>query len=245
MSKRELHRGQDKLGSILITEDANKRYLSFGAGDEQSCILKATPWVPQYPFVRAMLLPLLFLEPRRVLSLGLGAGSLNQALHQAYPSLKQQIVELREQVVELAYRYFYLQRSKRINIEVSDARDYLDEPSDTRYDLLFSDLYTEAGVDEFQKQTEFLDACAKRLKPQGWLVINAWVDDRSDDILDHLSDRFDYMFSCVTVDGNWILYATNQFTPLTQSQAKEGIRTLSNRLGYAVGPHFKRMKQLK
>lgn len=242
---REIYRVHDAYGPLVVSDDGNKRFLSFGRGDEQSCVLKQTPAVPQYAFIRAMLLPLLYIEPRSVLCLGLGAGSLNSALHIASPRLKQDIVELREAVVALAHRYFFLPHSSRIRIRVGDAFQFIAEPPDRQYQMIFSDLYTADGICAGQLQEAFVLGVTHHLATDGWLVLNCWHDHRADDILDLLSDHFDTLFSCTTQDGNWILYATNSAAELSQSQFKTRSKQLSDRMGFAIGALAKRMKRLK
>lgn len=241
----EIYRSYDSYGPILVTEDSNKRYLSFGSGDEQSCVSKITPEIPQYQFIRAMLMPLVYIEPVKILSFGLGAGSLASALYHAYPNATQDVVELRKEVIDLAYRYFYLPRAPRLSIWEQDAGEYLRLTELSHYDLVVSDLYTDKGAVELQKQDHFLDACVTRLKPEGWLVINAWSEHRGDELLERLSDRLDYLFSCSTVDGNWVLLGTNYFSDLSQSQMKDRMRLLSDRLGFSFGPVVKRLSRLK
>lgn len=241
---KEIYRGYDAFGPVLVTEDSNRRYLSFGADDAQSCIHKLTPEVPQYPFIRAMLVPLLYSEPKRTLALGLGAGSLVHALHLGLPELKQDVVELRQSVVDCAHRYFYLPRAKRMQIHVQDARDYLKGEVGKRYDMIFSDLYTEAGVDSLQTQSEFFTDCKNRLKPKGWLVINAWVDDRQADLLERLSWEFNYLATCTTTDGNWVIFASDSSPRISLPQSRERLRELNQRLGFSLGPFIKRLNPL-
>ncbi len=76
----EIHRCYDEYGVILVLDDGNKRYLSFGTDDEQSCYLKSQPAQPQADYIRAMLLVLLFVTPSRIISMGLGGGGAEHLL---------------------------------------------------------------------------------------------------------------------------------------------------------------------
>lgn len=245
MLPKEIYRGYDEHGSIIVRDDGNSRFLSFGETDEQSCILKQSPEVPQYAFIRAMLYPLLLFKPKRALSLGLGAGSLTSALHAILPELKQDVVELSPEVIEVAYRYFYLARSKRINIHTEDAYQFLQKPVTRRYDLIYSDLYNAEGLNEIQIEGVFIDAAASRLTDQGWLVLNCWSDHREAEVLDTLKSRFSYLFSCTTGDGNWVLYATNSSVALSQSQMKSNLKEMSARAGFAFGPIVKKLRAIR
>ena len=244
MLPKEIHRGHDEFGTVIVLDDGNRRFLSFGETDEQSCVLKQSPEVPQYAFLRAMIYPLLYLVPNRALSLGLGAGSLNGSLHAILPNLKQEIVEISPEVVDVAHRFFYLPRSKRINIELSDAFEYLQRPVKRKFDLITSDLYTSEGLNEIQVEAVFIDAVLARLTQNGWLVLNCWSDHREVEILETLRERFDSIFSCTTGDGNWVLFATNGSIDVSSSQMKSRIKELSSRAGFAFNTIAKRVKQI-
>lgn len=242
MNHKELAREQDAYGTVAVFDDGNRRFLSFGQEDEQSCILKSNPSHPQYSFIRCMLLPLLYIEPRRALSFGLGAGSLNSALAGACPGLTQEVVELRHTVVEFAYKYFYLPRSKAMNLVVRDAADYIEDPIGKRYDLIFSDLYDDQGLCATQIDDRFLQGCVDRLQPKGWLVLNCWKEHRADQVLDLLDKQFEHLFTSITPDGNWILFGTNYLPELSQKAQRERARQLSDQLGFSVLSFLKRMK---
>ena len=244
MLPKEIYRGYDEHGSIIVRDDGNSRFLSFGETDEQSCVLKQSPAVPQYAFIRAMLYPLLIFTPKRALSLGLGAGSLTSALHAIVPELKQDVVELSPEVIDVAHRFFYLPRSKRIQIETEDAYRFLQRPVTRQYDLVYSDLYNAEGLNEIQIEGVFIDAAAARLTDRGWLVLNCWSDHREAEILDTLKDRFKHLYSCTTGDGNWVLYATNASVNVSQSQIKISIKALSARAGFAFGPIVKKLRSI-
>ena len=104
-SGKEIYRTTDDLGPIQVFDDGEMRYLSFGEDDEQSCVLKAQPQVPQYDYIRAMLLPLLYRRPRDALLLGMGGGALATFLYRHYPSITLRAVELRPAVIEIAHAF--------------------------------------------------------------------------------------------------------------------------------------------
>ncbi len=244
MLPKEIYRGHDEYCTVIVLDDGNCRYLSFGEADEQSCILKQSPEVPQYAFIRAMLYPLIYLVPKRVLSLGLGAGSLNGALHSMLSDVKQEIVEISPEVVKVAHRYFYLPLSKRINIEVSDAFNYLQRPVKRKFDLITADLYTSEGLNEMQVEAVFIDAASARLSQQGWLVLNCWSDHREVEVIETMRERFNSLFACTTGDGNWVLFASNGPVNVSSSQMKSRIKELSSRAGFAFNSIAKRVRQI-
>lgn len=239
---KEIYRGYDQYGVVLVVEDGPKRYLAFGDQDEQSCWLKHEPLSPQHEYVRAMLLVLLFKEPKQSISFGLGAGSLNSCLHGHFPSLKQQVVELRPEVVNVAYKYFQLPRGKRMVVHTMDANTYLQTEIGKKADILFSDIYSADGLDAVQLAPDFILRCADRLKTDGWLVLNCWREHQSTDLLETLCELFDDVRSCATQSGNWILFAGKKASHKNASQLKKDVRELNQRLGFSLNSHLARLQ---
>jgi spermidine synthase len=231
---KEIYRGYDEFGVIRVLDDGNKRYLSFGDVDEQSCWLKSEPNIPQHEYVRAMLLVLLFCEPKRCISLGLGAGSLNSCLHFNFPSLKQEIVELRAGVIDAAYKYFQLPRSKRLLLHQMDAQDFLQCVESKKADIIFSDIYGADGLDEQQLRPDFIHECYYRLKPGGWLVLNCWRDHQGEATIDTLRELFPDIRSCATQSGNWLIFAGTSIDIQSAKQLKTQARELSQKLGFSL-----------
>ncbi len=243
-SAREIFREYDQYGVVRVLDDGNRRILSFGDDDEQSCVLKTDVTDLQHEYTRAMLLALLYTDPGRVLTLGLGAGSLNTCLHNRFPGLKQQVVELRPAVIEAARRFFQLPRSKRLVLHEMDAKVYMKAPDTAGVDILFSDLYSSDGMDELQLDPDFIERCADLIKPDGWLVLNCWREHESSDLPNLLSNWFTELQSCRTSDGNWVLLAGKQPSRLSNSQIKSRLKQLEKQLGFSLHPGFKRLQSL-
>lgn len=242
---KEIYRSYDEFGAVRVLDDGNKRYLAFGDHDEQSCWFKHDPYLPQHDYVRTMLLALLFCNPKQSISLGLGGGSLNSCLHFHYPELKQQVIELRPAVIEVAYRYFQLPRSKRLEVQNLNAVDYLQAPTGKKADVLFSDIYTVDGLDEQQLQPEYLRRCHDLLKPEGWLVLNCWREHRESGSLNTLRQLFADIRTCTTQDGNWIIFAGKTPSRFSNKQLKANAQQLSQKFGFAMTPYLARMKTVE
>lgn len=80
-------------------------------------------------------------------------------------------------------------------------------PVTERVDLILSDLYGPQGMEGQQVDPVFLERCAERLKPGGWLVLNCWRDDEDPELINRLSIWFSDIRTTLTQDGNWILFA--------------------------------------
>lgn len=242
ISGKEINRSYDEFGPIRIFDDGNKRYLAFGEHDEQSCWLKSEPLIPQHDYTRAMLQVLLFMEPKRCLTLGLGSGSLNSCMHHHLPELKQQVVELRPGVVDAAYKYFQLPRGNRLQVEIGDAFEFLQQPQPRKLDLILSDIYSAEGLDEQQLLPEFLSRTREILKSDGWLVLNCWREHQTGDALQHLKSLYADVWSCTTNSGNWVLLASRSSNHRSGKYLKNRARELGQKMGFSFSASLNRLK---
>lgn len=242
---REIFRQYDDYGPLLVFDDGNKRYLSFSEQDEQSCQLKSAPFQLQHDYSQAMLLVLLFVRPENMLLLGLGGGTLVTTLHQYLPTLNITVVELRSKVVELAHRFFQFPRSPRIQVVVEDAGEFVESTQGPRFDVLFSDIYGEDGLDLQQTQPWFIERCAQLLSDDGWLVLNCWQHHRSDRTLRRaLMACFEDVRVCATVEGNWVVLAGKKANHSSPAQLKAEAKKWSSSLGYSLCSSLSRLKVL-
>jgi spermidine synthase len=205
-----IFRCRDEWGVLNVYEEADRRYLSFGNEIEQSCIDMNRPSRLCYAYTQAMMLGCLFEPtPRHVMALGLGAGSLVQALLTSLPDCRITAVEHRPRVVELAHEWFDLPQDKRLKIAVCDAYDYLNKARQPA-DLILTDLYLDSGMDDLQTRQGFLTACRLALNSGGLLIINFWLDNplTSMAMNETLKAAFNHPpISMTTVDGNCLAFA--------------------------------------
>ncbi|MGB5598345.1 MAG: fused MFS/spermidine synthase [Thiothrix litoralis] len=240
-----LHHSEDEFGSITVMDDGECRFLSFAPNDEQSRCLKATPHVLQYEYTQAMLLVLLFCQPKRVLILGLGGGSLVTALHRHIPGIHITAVELRATVIELAHRYFQMPRSKRLQIIQQDADEFLNSHELRKVDVVFADLYHGDGVDQVQLRTDFIARCADALKEDGWLVLNCWTEHREDPLLrDALRLHFADIRTVLTGSKNWVILAGKVPDFQTTRSLKDTAERLTASLGFPLMRSLMRSRAL-
>jgi spermidine synthase len=239
---KEIYRTYDEYGPIQVFDDGTKRYLSFGEGDEQSCILKAEPFLLQHDYTRAMLLPLLYGTPRDIILAGLGGGALVNCLHHHLPELQLRVIELRHSIVKIAYRYFDLPRSERLVLIEQDISEFLDEADIAKTDIFFSDIYGAEGMDPQFFQPWYIEACARLLNDDGWLVLNCWEEQRGDhDTLEAIADNFAEVYTCTVPSGNWIIMASKRAGAMTENVLKEQAKLQSKQFGYAVSENLYRL----
>lgn len=235
--------GKDEWGQVRVIEQGPHRILSFGPADEQSRILTKQPWVLQHDYTRAMMLSLLFCQPKRALVLGVGGGCLISALANAVKGIKITGVELRPLVTEMALTHFRLPRSKRIELVHQEGAAFLAEGDHKRVDLLFTDLYGADAVDDVQLNERFIDNAAALLKEDGMLVLNCWEEHRHHEGLNRaLARHFPVCHSCPTADGNLVILAGTAPLTLSLAQLRDKAQQLSPKLGYPLTDSLGRLE---
>ncbi|MEH6444733.1 MAG: fused MFS/spermidine synthase [Oceanospirillaceae bacterium] len=227
-----LYTQTDEYGDIAVMEEGDCRILSFGVGDEQSIQLTQQPHLLQHAYTQAMMMSLLFCEPKRVLLLGLGAGSLLQAMRHSVAGVRIEAVEIRQAVIDIAKKYFRLPTSKKISLHCEDASAYLKRGVSKKVDLIMTDLYTDEGMQAVQVSNEYIDLCTAQLKVNGWLVLNCWgrENDHSE-LLSYLRKQYADVRSCESGDGNLIIFAGRQ----KDGTSAPDLRTAADRLSLTVG----------
>ncbi|SEQ88429.1 Spermine/spermidine synthase [Amphritea atlantica] len=248
MQGTEIARHFDEYGPIYVYDDGPYRYMSFGSGGEQSRIDRSRPEYPVYQYLQAMLLGLLYQpDPQRALMLGLGGGSLVHALLSYSSNLSICVAELRQQVLNIACEHFLLPDTDRLSITISDALEYLCQAT-TPCDLIFTDLFSDAGMQHQQLQKEYLEQCYRLLTDHGVLVLNLWDEGNGYHPLanQQLSDLFGDNWLCCTVDsGNLIAFAFKSGKPESNPRVLlNGAKKLEKQLGFPARKLLNRLQEI-
>ena len=239
-----LWQGTDELGKVQVLDDGAYRILAFGENDEQSKQLIASPHIPQHTYIQAMLMVLMFSQPKSAIILGLGGGALVHALRHYDASIKLTAVEIRPCVIELAKRYFQLPIGKKLTLIQQDAMAFIEEQSHKRVDIIFADLYNEDGVDKQQLCEAFIVGAKTMLKADGILVLNCWKEySFSHELKALLNAHFADVYACLTSGGNWVIFAAKTQGKIHDNGLKTAIQELSAKLDYQVGRSMSRFGQ--
>ncbi|KZX64543.1 spermidine synthase [Stutzerimonas frequens] len=227
---------RDAFGLIRVLEVGDYRFLEFGAAVEQSCVFTADPAWLEYDYTRAMLLgALCHPQPETALFLGLGAGNLTQTCLKFLPLEDVEVIELRPAVPELAVRYLGLQDDPRLYIRIGDATELL-ETAETA-DLIFVDLYNDAGPDAAHLAWTFLKRCQEKLNPGGWLVINQWGtdDDRPLGAALFRGLYHRHYWECPVKEGNVVVLVPADLEQMLDvADLRQRAEALAPRLGYSL-----------
>jgi spermidine synthase len=132
------------------------------------------PDVMPVPYARIMPAALLYPETtKRVLMIGLGAGSISTYLGRAMPDIQIDVVELDPGVIAAGKRYFGLHETEKVRFIESDGRVYLTRHKDL-YDLILLDAYRELGVPFHLLTREFYTLVKERLASGGAAAFRAF-----------------------------------------------------------------------
>jgi len=235
---KEIFRCYDQWGPIRVHEQRPYRYLAFGDGGEQSCVLHGAPAQLVHQYAQGMMLALLLVEqPRSVMVLGLGAGCLVNALL-ALPDVEQvTAVEMRPKVLSVAKEWFGFAPDKRFNIVIAEAGEYL-QGTDGSHDLLFGDLYNDEGMEMLQVSPDFLADCYNQLHDDGVLALNLWDSGNGVDhaLLVSIDELFDGgCWLCPVEEGNIVLFAFKGEMPaLSERRLLAAAKQRAKQLGFPL-----------
>ncbi len=162
--------------TIVVTEDEHGlRTLQFEKnGARQSVVQVGEPDHLELPYVRASLLGLVLVEePRRMLVVGVGGGTIPSFLHRHYPRATVDAVDIDPDVVAVARQFFGFQEDANLHAYVEDGRRFIEQHTN-HYDLIVLDAYGSDSIPYHLATREFLQAVRRALTPRGLAVGNVW-----------------------------------------------------------------------
>ncbi len=201
-------RGGDLTVQVLQRDE--RRELRFGNHITQSAVSTTDPDTLQLDYTRAMMAGFLFApEAEEILHIGLGGGSLPRFIHQHLPNARQTVIELSAEVIEVAYRYFFLPVSPRLEVFQGEGEAFLSD-SGKKFDLIFLDAFNADGAPGNLNEQPFLKEARAHLTGRGWLIDNVWGSDHKnlEYVRRNLRSVFAGLFSVsVRWDSNVIFFA--------------------------------------
>ena len=164
--------------AIEIVEEDGVRVLQIGGNAIQSAMRLAAPDAIELDYVRAMMAFLLFCpEPRDMLMVGLGGGSMARFIRERMRATRVTVAEIDPGVVAVARKYFrFPEEDERLRIVVGEgARAVAGRPASC--DVLVVDGFVNGEVAGSLCTRSFYDSAFAALRPQGVMVANFMADD--------------------------------------------------------------------
>lgn len=156
---------------VRVTDDRGVRLLTFER-NQQSSMRLDDPFETDIEYVGYLHIALAIVpEPRRVLAIGLGGGSLVKRMWRDYAPVHIDAVEIDPEVVEIARALFALPDDERIRVIVGDGRTFVDACAQT-YDLIVIDAFDDDRIPRPLTTDEFMRTCRDLLSPGGAIAYN-------------------------------------------------------------------------
>jgi len=191
-----LHTERSLYRQIVVYQEGSVRCMRFTrlASARQSCVDLADRPRLVFEYLR-MMIGALYLAPapQSVLVIGLGGGTLVDALQRTLPDAAIDAVELDPAVVRVAKAYFDFQPGPRTHVHEEDGRVFVKRAlrAGRRYDLVMLDAYDHEYIPEHMLTREFLEEVKGILAPHGVVAANTFSGSR---LYDHESATYAAVF---------------------------------------------------
>lgn len=206
--RRQLRNG--RYAKPFVLEDGEYRQLYFGLRYTQSCMSLKEPDALTLAYTRKMMAFLLFQpQPRHIVIVGLGGGSLTKFCYRQLPHTRVTTVEIDQGVIELARLFKVPTPNARLRIVHADGADYFATTRQSA-DVVLVDGCDQHGIAPALCEEGFYASVRARLRPGGLLVVNlVGTVGRSDALIRSIAHVFDgqVLILPVSVGGNRIAIA--------------------------------------
>lgn len=183
-SAEQIHSERSIYRNLFVVQDNDLRCLTFRraiATERQTCMRVSQPDYMVFPYTRMMLGSVLVKpDPKRVLIIGLGGGTLPMALRNMFPELEIDAIEIDPAVTRVAEKFFGFKRDARMNVYEEDGRVFVKKAlrAGTVYDIIMLDAFEDDYIPEHLSTKEFLEEVKGLLSPDGVVAANTFSSNR-------------------------------------------------------------------
>lgn len=157
-----------------VHDEDGMRCLRFNSGVVQSTMRVTAPFELDLSYTQTMMGFLLFnAEPRHILIVGLGGGSLSKYCYRQFPQARITTVEINPDVIALRDEFLIPANDERFQIVQADGCEYLMR-DDIQADVILLDGYDAEGLPNCLCSESFYSACWQALNEDGVLAANLW-----------------------------------------------------------------------
>ena len=156
----------------LVRTVGDRRTLEFVPGDIQSEMLLSRPDALVLDYSRAMMCFALFVpQPRHIVMVGLGGGSLAKFCYRHFPQARITVLEISAEVIALREQFQVPPDDARLRIVHADAAGFI-AAAPGSCDVILVDGFDAAGMPPQLGSAGFYAACRRALRDGGVLVAN-------------------------------------------------------------------------
>lgn len=239
-AERVLYERASAYNNIIVTEDdSGMRVLRFERnGARQSIAKPGDPTYLGFAYTRVAFIGLgLTEEPKRIMIVGLGGGTMPMFLRHYYPKATIDVVDIDPDVVHVAKEYFGFREDASLHAHVGDGRKFVEGVKEP-YDVVFLDAFGTRNVPPHLTTIEFMRAVKRSVKPTGVVIGNIWgraANPMYDSMVRTYQEVFDDLYILdVPATTNKILLAL----PRKQSIDRAQLSQLAHKVGADKGFSF-------
>lgn len=180
ISAEVIHQERSLYRNILVEDNGDLRCLRFNvktSKSNQSCLYKSDPQQLVFNYTKLLFSGLLLIEqPKNILIIGLGGGTMSNTLHQLYPQSKITNVEIDPAVIKVARQYFGFFENQNVSSVVQDGRIFIKRAQikKQQYDWIILDAFNGDYIPEHLLTQEFLQETKSLLSANGVLSANTF-----------------------------------------------------------------------
>jgi len=202
---------------IDIRDHGDLRELYFAGKYLQSSMSLADNTRLMLSYTRIMAFSLLLTRQlRRILMIGVGAGSLLRFFHHHFPDCHIDAVDNSAPVLDLARGWFGLPEDDRIAVHCEDGTSFIRKSEGVKYDLILLDAFDGQGMSAAIYDGPFLAQAANSLAKGGLVSANIWSgrNDYFQAVQSGFAGAFKEILALPVPDrGNVVLMAFNSQVP--------------------------------
>ena len=175
-----VHQERSLYRNILVEDNGDLRCLKFNVKStktQQSCYLKSKPNKLVFNYTKLLMTSLLFNnQPKRILIVGLGGGTMSNTLAQLFPQSQIDNIEIDPAVIKVARTYFGFFENDQIKTYDQDGRIFIKRAllKKHHYDWIILDAFNGDYIPEHLMTKEFLQEAKALLSNDGILSANTF-----------------------------------------------------------------------
>ena len=175
-----VHQERSLYRNIIVEDNNDLRCLKFNVKStktQQSCYLKSKPNKLVFNYTKLLMTSLLFNnQPKRILIVGLGGGTMSNTLAQLFPQSQIDNIEIDPAVIKVARTYFGFFENDQIKTFDQDGRIFIKRAllKKQKYDWIILDAFNGDYIPEHLLTKEFLQEAKSLLTDEGILSSNTF-----------------------------------------------------------------------
>lgn len=229
-----VHKERSLYRNLLVEETGDLRCLKFDEKtrqSSQSCMYISDPKKLVFNYTKLAFSSLLLIDnPKNVLIIGLGGGTLSNMIHELYPKAHIENVEIDPAVIKVARDYFNFIETDKVTAKVQDGRIFIKRAAlkKQQFDWIILDAFNGDYIPEHLLTKEFFEEIKSVLAEDGIVAANTFSSSK---LYEHESATYhavfgDFINVTANNNSNRIILAGYNKTP-TEQQIAQRVKQLT------------------